>query len=210
MFLSNIKQSYDFSYTYETPWKTNNWEPKSDQVLFTLNGKEYTKNDFDYFSRSNLSSINKQYVSFLLKSIFDEQYLSLATGDKEFEYSLMGYKHKLLLEELTRRELEKRQPMNQLGLQRFFEENKKDYKFQMPRYQGLIVSCSNLKVARRVKKILRRNNQEVWTDFLREEFKSLDNEFVKVEEGPFVIGENSCIDKNIFNKVLYPSSTHPP
>lgn len=210
VFLSNIKQSYDFSYTYETPWKTNNWEPKSDQVLFTLNGKEYTKNDFDYFSRSNLSSINKQYVSFLLKSIFDEQYLSLATGDKEIEYSLMDYKHKLLLEELTRRELEKRQPMNQLGLQRFFEENKKDYKFQMPRYQGLIVSCSNRKVARRVKKILRRNNQEVWTEFLREEFKSLDNEFVKVEEGPFVIGENSCIDKNIFKQGSYtPSSTHP-
>ncbi|NLZ73365.1 MAG: hypothetical protein GX905_06050 [Bacteroidales bacterium] len=209
-FLSVMKESNSFSYAYETPWEKNFWNPSPNQVLFRLNGKEFTKSDLDYFSKNNLTTLNKQYTGFIIKTFLDEQYVSLAREDKEYEYDLMEFKQKLLLEELTQRELEKRTSHDPLGLEFFFSLHKKNYKLELPRYQGILVLCANRKVAREVKKLLRRNAQEKWASILCERFGDTQNQFIQLQEGPFPIGSNACVDKKIFKQGSYKApDSHP-
>lgn len=209
-FLSAVTKSHDFSYVYETPWERNLWEPASNQVLFVFNGREYTKSDFDYFSKHNLTSLNKRYAAFILKTVLDEQYVSLVEKDELYEYDLMEFKQKLLLEELTRRELEERIFRDSTGIEDFFELHRQDYRLPLPRYQGILVLCSNRKVAREVKKLLRQNPSDRWVALLKNQFGGIKNQLIRVEEGPFVIGSNACIDKKIFKQGKYKApASHP-
>lgn len=202
-FLQEMKSGTEFSLTYETPWRNRSWNPQANQVLFELNGKKYKKCDFDYFSKFNMATLNKQYVDFVLKSILDEQYGSLQRSDKELEFAILEYKHQLLLDELTRRELQKIEQLDSMGLEQFFLLHQKDYKLDLPRYQGLLVHCSSRKVSKSVKRLLKKQDPSRWVSLLLDEFGSLNNTFIKVEEGPFVIGKNACVDKHIFKQGHY-------
>lgn len=202
-FLQEVKSGDEFSLTYETPWRNRAWNPQTHQVLFKLNGKEYKKSDFDYFSKFNMATLNKQYVDFVLKSIFDEQYGSIQHSDKELEFALLEYKHQLLLDELTERELKKIEQLDQMGLEQYFQLHQKEYKFDLPIYQGIVIHCSTKKVSKRVKRLLKKQVSSKWLSLLNNEFGSLENEFIKVEEGPFLIGKNACVDKTIFKQGYY-------
>ncbi len=209
-FLSAIKETNRFSYAYEAPWEKKIWNPSPSQVLFIFNGKEFTKRELDYFSKNNRTTLNQQYIGFIIKTIFDEQYISLVEDDKEYEYDLIEFKQKLLLEELTERELEKITSHNTLGIENYFELHKKNYKLELPRYQGILVLCANRKVAREVKKLLRRNAPNQWVHLLHEKFGGGKNQFIQIEEGPFVIGSNACIDKKVFKQGSYKGpASHP-
>ena len=115
----------------------------------------------------------------------------------------MEFKQKLLLEELTRRELEERIFRDSTGIEDFFELHRQDYRLPLPRYQGILVLCSNRKVAREVKKLLRQNPSDRWVALLKNQFEGIKNQLIRVEEGPFVIGSNACIDKKIFKQGKY-------
>ena len=82
-------------------------------------------------------------------------------------------------------------------LEEFFNDYRKDYRWDYPHYRGAVFHCKNKKTAKAIKKHLKQYDYSSWEGALNG-LNSVYAESYQMEYGLFQIGKNKYVDKLIF------------
>lgn len=179
-------------------------------LLFTINGQAYTGDMFDRFASSYPHSAKRQLDGFITKSLFDYEAKFVAEKSPQSRQALRESDEKYLIAEITRQRVDLPSVNDRAGLTTYFKFHSSDYRWESPRFKGVLLHCADKKIARQAKKILKKTPEAEWADKLRQTFNTLGEEKIKVEQDVFADGQNKYIDKLVFKKGDFSSfMSHP-
>lgn len=130
---------------------------------------------------------------------------SLAAIDQDTKYLFQEYHDGLLLYEISNREVWDKASKDEEGLKAFFKKNKKNYKWDSPRFKGIAYYAKDNKDIAAVKKSLKGVSFDNWAEVLRSTFNSDSVLKIRVEKGLFKKGDNVLVDKYEFDVDTIPA-----
>lgn len=169
-------------------------------VLFTIDGQAYTGEMFNRFASSHPQSAKRQLDGFIAKSLFDYAGRYIERKSLRVRQALQESDEKYLIAEITRQKVDLPSVNDRTGLATYFKFHSSDYRWESPRFKGVVLHCADKKIAKQAKKMLKKTPETEWVDKLRQTFNTSDIEKIKVEQGVFVDGQNQYIDKLVFKK----------
>lgn len=87
------------------------------------------------------------------------------------------------------------------GLKKFFKKNKKNYKFDTPRFKGAVIYANSDEEMARAKSMLAKaSSTDEYKAILKEHFYVDSAYTVRLEVGVFAVGDNVWVDKYIFEQ----------
>ncbi len=135
-----------------------------------------------------------------VEQVMDREAERLAAQDLELKYLIQEYYDGLLLYEISNRKVWDKAAKDTLGLERYFKKNKRKYKWDEPRYSGIVYHCRTAEQAESVKKMLKRVDESEWVSTLRKAYNSDSVLQMRVEKRLFKPGENAWVDSLVFDK----------
>ena len=170
---------------------------KTDQSLFSVDGRMYTGKDFARFATSYPAGVRRQLQAFMLKTLMDSEYAQWGQNDAVSAMQIQACRDSLLLQLIREQEVVRKSTSDEQALQAYFEAHRADYDWENPRYNGIVLHCVNRRTGKRVRKLLKQLPPEEWMDAIRLVFNA-DGVKVKAEQGSFVRGENAFVDYRLF------------
>lgn len=171
------------------------------QVLFTLDGKEYSGKQFSLFAAAHPMGIKKQLDAFITKSVLDYENERLEEKHPEFRYRLQEHKERLLFSTVIEKEAQTVTMADSAALKDYFRKNRSEYEWEKPKFKGAVLYCANKKIGKRARKLLKELPPYSWEDAIRLSFNSVSPFIpVHIEQGVFAEGDNEFIDKLVFKK----------
>ena len=112
----------------------------------------------------------------------------------ELQYLVNEYYDGLLLYEVSKSHVWDKAAEDVVALNAFFKENKKQYAWEEPRFDGFVIHANDKKVLKKAKKILKKNASGDWRKAIKEELNK--DSVVCLVQGPYLCkkGENKYID----------------
>ncbi|WP_294562689.1 peptidylprolyl isomerase [uncultured Bacteroides sp.] len=178
---------------------------ETEQTLFTIDGQTYSGKMFRQFASSHPQAVKRQLNGYIAKSLLDYESRNLGKRHPEARYALQEFNENYLIEEVTKQKVTLPATNDRAGLATYFKFHSSDYRWEHPRYKGVIIHSVDKKTAKRAKKLLKKVPEKEWTDTLRQTFNTSGTEKIKVEQGIFADGDNKYIDKFVFKKGDYES-----
>ena len=186
--------------------------------LFTLAGKTYTGDDFDYYIDSRPSNVKRQYEWFVTKTVLDYENRHLEENYPEFRLLMQEYRDGMLLFEISNREVWERASVDTLGLAAYYDSHAEDYYWPEPRFCGVVLQCASRRVMRRARKHLKQLHRERtpegrpaaeagWLEQIPREVKEDGRVQVRFVKGEFAPGDNAYVDRLVFGRAVEPSAT---
>jgi len=163
--------------------------------LFTMNGINYPVQGFIVWTKTQQGSVEKQLKEYTSNLILAYEDSRLEQKHPEFGHLMQEYRDGILLFDISNRKVWDKASKDEKGLDTFFEENRANYKWDSPRFKGVIVHCKDKKTAKAVKKLTKKNPQEEWATVIRKTLNNDSISVVKVEKGLFIKGDNKYVDK---------------
>lgn len=173
---------------------------KSTGTLFTLDGKDYTGADFDLFARAYPASVRKQLDLFVAKSVLDCAYTHLGDDNSDLRGELCFFRDSLLGDAIVHREISNLVKTDSADVVRYFKKYAKCYDWPEERYDGIVLHCKTKRMAKQVRKFLKKIPQEEWVEAIRLGVNTGGQENVVVERGLFAPGDNAFVDNRIYKK----------
>lgn len=135
----------------------------------------------------------------------------LSAADPDLKYLIREYYDGLLLYEVSNREVWDKAAKDKEGLAAFFAKNKKKYKWDQPRFKGVVYHTRDEADIERVKECLKVTPYADWASKLRNTFNVDTIRRIRVEKGMFKPGQNAFVDHLVFGKdtVLTPVKNYP-
>lgn len=138
-------------------------------------------------------------------NVTPEEAIAIAEKELDSKYPDFGFLMKefyegSLLYEISTREVWDKAAQDEVGLEKFFKKNKKNYRYDEPVYRGLVVHCVSQDVLNRVEKLVKKQPQKEWVKIIRENFNSDSLLQVKMVRGPFKAGKNVFADYYAFEQ----------
>ncbi|WP_455584765.1 peptidylprolyl isomerase [Bacteroides sp.] len=195
--VEKLKKEYDYQPNDEAV-KELQAKGETDKDIFTLAGNAYTGADFKRFAASYPRSLKMQMDAFVIKSVLDYENGRLEEKYPAFRLLMQEYKEGMLLFEISNREVWERAVADEAGQTAYFDSHKSDYNYKEPRYKGIVVHCADKKMAKQIKKLIKKLPEKVWADTIAKTFNDSVEVVVKVEEGLFAKGDNKYVDKLVF------------
>lgn len=118
----------------------------------------------------------------------------------EFKFLMNEFYEGSLLYEISVREVWNKAANDEKGLEKFFKKNKKNYRYDEPKYRGLVVHCISEDILNQVKKEVKGQPQKEWVKVIREAFNSDTLIQVRMVRGPFTLGKNVYADYYAFGQ----------
>lgn len=145
------------------------------------------------------------------EQLLDERSAELQAKDVELDNLVREYHDGLLLYEISNREVWEKAAKDEAGLANYFSKNKKKYKWDAPRYKGMVYHVKDEADVKAVKKSVKGLEFSKWADKLRKTFNNDSIIRIRVEKGIFKKGDNAFIDKMVFkvNKPVTPVKDYP-
>ena len=155
----------------------NIWElpttSSNNQSFLSIKNQTYTNQDFLNFLNKNQKSVKKewptavvvekQYASFLEKSVFKYKEDNLENENEEFANILNEYREGLLLFELMQDKIWEGAKNDSIGLQEFYNSNKQNYIWP-DRIEGSVARSSDAKYTKKVRKYWAKNQPNEMID----------------------------------------------
>ena len=198
-FIKNLKQKYHYT-SNEKGISELFSKGSTKQVLFTIDGQEYTGEAFARFAAYDVEGIRRQLDSFVNKSLLDYEDKHLKENCEEFCHLMQEFREGMLCFEMSNREVWQKALEDEVGLQAYFQAHASDYHWEMPRYRGIVLHCASKRVGKRVRKLLKEIPEEEWGDGIRLVFNAEGKQQVRYEQGVFLMGDNAAIDILAFKK----------
>lgn len=132
--------------------------------------------------------------------ILDAKRQEMEAKDLNLKYLIQEYHDGLLVYEISNREVWEKAQQDFLGQESFFKRNRKNYKWEEPRFKGMAYCTRQAEDIENVKKAVKGKPFEKWAEILRSTFNSDSVLRIRVEEGIFKKGYNALVDKQIFGK----------
>jgi len=166
--------------------------------LFTIDGRPYTVTEFERFSQDNPRKIEVRLEEFIAKSLYDYELTRLEIKHPEFNTQMNWYRDEILLYEINNRKLGDSRTVNPVDLEDYFNKNKKDYYWDLPRYKGIVVHCENKRTGKKIKKQLKKIHESQWVEYINQNYNNSSQQKALFEYGTFAVGQNDYIDKMVF------------
>lgn len=129
----------------------------------------------------------------------DKRLAEMEQKDPNLKYLVQEYHDGLLLYEISNRTVWDKAAKDEAGLEAFFKKNKKNYKWDAPRFKGIAYHVKKQADVDNVKNAVKNQPFNKWADILRKDFNS-DSVQIRVEKGIFKLGDNALVDREIFKK----------
>ena len=170
------------------------------RTLFVLGGKPYTGVDFNAFAAAHPGTISRQIEDFISKSVLDLENSCLEQKYPELAGQLQVYQDSLLAYEIYRKEVYEKNFCDDARLKSYFETHRAKYDWKEPRYRGLVVHAVTKRMAKQVRKFLKKLPEAEWNNAVRLVFNADGKSQVSIEYGTFAVGENAFVDELVFKK----------
>jgi len=191
---------------------------KLSKPLFSFAGKNFTQTDFaKYLKKNNTSdkSIPSEIIDEKLNAFADADLLAYEDSQLEnkyddFRFLMEEYHDGILLFEVSNREVWEKASKDTPGLEKYFNEHKADYTWEKPHFKGHVILCKDKETFLAAKAIVKKSDPDSIDKYLRSRLND-SIQYVKVEKGLFVKGDNKVVDDQIFKtKEKYvPSKDYP-
>ena len=198
-FIKNLKQKYHYTRNEKGISELFS-KGSTKQVLFTIDGQEYTGEAFARFAAYDVEGIRRQLDSFVSKSLLDYEDKHLKENCEEFRFLMQEFRDGMLCFEMSNREVWQKALEDEVGLQAYFQVHASDYHWETPRYRGIVLHCASKRVGKRVRKLLKEIPEEEWGDGIRLVFNAEGKQQVRYEQGVFLMGDNVAVDVLAFKK----------
>ena len=170
----------------------------TDRVLFTIAGKAYDGKLFQDFSKAHPEAIEKQLKGFVAKSLLDYAYVNSVEKEPDWRQKYSEFRNGLLVSSITEMKVNTPAETDTIGISTFFNLHSSNYRWKSPRFEGILLHCATKKIAKEVKRVLKRNPEEKWKEFIQQSFDSSKVDLAKIEQNTFALGQNVFIDKLVF------------
>jgi len=178
---------------------------KLDKPLCSFAGKNFTQADFArYLKKNNTTekSIPSEIIDEKLNAFVDAEILSYEDSQLEnkyddFRYLMQEYHDGILLFEVSNREVWEKASKDTPGLEKYFNAHKSDYTWEKPHFKGHVILCKDKETLNAAKSIVKKAETDSIDKYLRTRLND-SIQYVKVEKGLYVQGENKVVDDQIF------------
>ena len=178
---------------------------KLDKPLFTFANKQYTQSDFaEYLKKNNqnesgINVINEKFDVYVEKELMAYEDTQLENKHDDFRFLINEYHDGILLFEISNNEVWEKASKDTEGLSKYFSSHKSDYKWEKPHYKGRIIYCKDKATMKTAKKLVKNLHNDSIDKFLRNRLND-SIQYVKIEKGIFIQGENKAVDKYGFKQ----------
>jgi len=193
-FVEDKRQLKPFYSELDSTYFKGAWTPSSklseaNEVLFTLDGNEYTQNDFLRYLQSRMrprradvdpeSYVADSYENFVTKSIMDYEDSKLEEKYPEFKALMNEYRDGILLFDLTDEKVWSKAVKDTTGLEAFYEANKGQFMWE-ERADYEIYTVDDEETGKKVEKLLNKGKS---MEAVKEKFSSDSALKLKVDKG---------------------------
>ena len=185
--------------------------------LFKIGDKSIGQKEFAAFLKNRPVSENKNgedfirnnYNEFVKESVLNYEDARLEGKYPEFSNLMKEYHDGMLLFEISNNEVWEKASKDEEGLKKYFEKNRKNYDWTIPRYKGFVVYCKDAATEKKARAMMKKLGADTLATAL---LKALNDSVtrVKVERVLAAKGENKVIDGKVFKGEKYvPDSKFP-
>lgn len=146
-----------------------------------------------------IDSISRKYEGkYTTDQILDMETERLCANNNELKYLVKEYHDGLLLYELCSTKIWEPAKVDTVGIEKYFNSNKKNYTWDTPHFDGMIYYCKNKADVKKIKKLLAKEKDDTkWIGIVRENFNK-DSVMVRMDKRLFAKGSNNNADVVIF------------
>lgn len=140
------------------------------------------------------------------ESVLDSVLTAHIDENPDLKFLIQEYHDGLLLYEISKREVWDKAASDTLNLEKWYKAHKPDYRWDSPRFKGFVFHSKNPKLAKKVRKLLKKNAEGNWKALLKDSFNK--DSVVVAVSGPYLCkeGENGYVDTYAFGrKTEHPS-----
>ena len=170
--------------------------------LLSFANKKVSQKDFaDYLKKNAFTDkqsakeiIDEKLQLFVNDAILAFEDTQLEKKHDDFRFLMQEYHDGILLFEVSNNEVWEKASRDVEGLSKFFKENKNDYKWEKSHYKVRVISCKDKATLKAAKAIVKKSHTDSIDKYLRTRLND-SIQYVKIEKGLFVQGDNKAIDK---------------
>ena len=179
---------------------------KLNKPLLSVVDKKFSQADFASYLKKNKSSekttasdiIDEKFNSFIDSELLAYEDSQLEKKHDDFRFLMQEYHDGILLFEVSNQEVWDRASKDTEGLEQFFAKNKANYKWDKEHYKGRVILCKDAGTLKAAKSIAKLAHADSLDKYLPARLND-SIQYVKIEKGLFVQGDNKVIDRDIFN-----------
>ena len=146
---------------------------------------------------NKLDSIGKAQNT-TAEKVLEAKRLELEANDSDLRNLIKEYYDGLLLYEISNRTVWEKAAADEAGLVAYFKKNKKNYKWDAPRFKGIAYHVKDQADVKAVKDAVKGLPFDQWADKLRKTFNKDSILRSRVEKGIFKQGDNALVDREVF------------
>ena len=146
---------------------------------------------------NKLDSIGKAQNT-TAEKVLEAKRLELEANDSDLRNLIKEYYDGLLLYEISNRTVWEKAAADEAGLVAYFKKNKKNYKWDAPRFKGIAYHVKDQADEKAVKDAVKGLPFDQWADKLRKTFNNDSILRIRVEKGIFKQGDNALVDREVF------------
>ena len=146
---------------------------------------------------NKLDSIGKAQNT-TAEKVLEAKRLELEANDSDLRNLIKEYYDGLLLYERSNRTVWEKAAADEAGLVAYFKKNKKNYKWDAPRFKGIAYHVKDQADVKAVKDAVKGLPFDQWADKLRKTFNNDSILRIRVEKGIFKQGDNALVDREVF------------
>ena len=146
---------------------------------------------------NKLDSIGKTQNT-TAEKVLEAKRLELEANDSDLRNLIKEYYDGLLLYEISNRTVWEKAAADEAGLVAYFKKNKKNYKWDAPRFKGIAYHVKDQADVKAVKDAVKGLPFDQWADKLRKTFNNDSILRIRVEKGIFKQGDNALVDREVF------------
>lgn len=203
-YVHNEKELVNYIKNIDTTIVKGTWEPGAKSttanVLFTIGNQKYTFNDFSSFVKDYQTPkksgkpdfiVRDYYNSYVEKMNFAYEEDRLEEKYLDFKYLMQEYRDGILLFELTDKMVWNKSVEDTVGLKNYYEINKTKYMWKK-RADAAIFDCSDASVAKKVKKMLKKDPPD---SLIYKKINKKDPLALSITRGKYEEGQNENLSK---------------
>ncbi|MCC6721721.1 MAG: peptidylprolyl isomerase [Bacteroidia bacterium] len=203
-YVQNEKELVNFIKNVDSTIIKGTWQPiestLKNNVIFTIGVQKYTYSDFSNFIKDyqtprkngKIDAIVRDYYnSYSEKMNFAYEEDRLEEKYLDFKYLMQEYRDGILLFELTDKMVWNKSVEDTVGLKDFYEKNKTKYMWKK-RADVAIFDCRDASVAKKVKKLLKKNPTD---SIIYKKINKKDPLALSITRGKYEEGQNEILNK---------------
>jgi peptidyl-prolyl cis-trans isomerase SurA len=179
---------------------------QNELVLATFGDKQYTTKDAAASinprrlspATTPMQAISNDVERAVEMGLMNIEISTLEVKYPEYSNLINEYRDGMLLFEISNREVWEKASTDVKGLEKFFNKNKKNYKWDRPRYKGFVVYGANEEMVKDVKKLIKKTDVNQVVPTVQAAFNNDSVTNVVVERGLYLSGDNKYVDELAF------------